>query len=1092
MTTTCSACKAENRQARRFCHACAAALVKPCENCGFENYPEERYCGGCALDLGTVVPHEEPATEPIHAAPPSSAERRQVTVLFCDMVGSTALSTELDPEDLRDLLTRFQGACAAEVTRCGGFIARYMGDGMLVYFGYPRAYEDGAMRAVRSGLAIVQAVAALGARPVQPSVRVGIATGSVVVGDIIGEGQSEERAVVGETPNLAARLQALAEEGTVVISERTRRLVANDFELQDLGTHELKGLPEPIRAWRAMGTARRVDPISPASSAERLPMYGRDTELSLLKHRFAEARDGRGGVVILSGVAGSGKSHLVDALTSSVLGSVSSSALLVRHACLSHHDTTTLFPVVEQITRACGIELSDPRAVRLEKVRSFVERWSDAVEEDEAATHMILSLDDDEATSPEDRRRAMLRSIWRRLLRPRGGLVLAVFEDVQWADPTTLELIEGLIEQSTSHATMLLLTHRQDFEPPWRSTAGVTSLSLGRLEEQAARRLVQSVAGSTAMDPLVVDTIAERADGVPGFVVELTRAVVASGGGSTADPEDRLRVPETLHDSLAAQLDDLGAARALAQTAAVIGRSFSRALLARISGMGDKTLDAHLETLVSAGFFLKANDATDSHYAFRHALLCDLAYERLLKSDRRRLHGCIATALLEELPDAADADPVSTARHLVRAGRPHEAAEWWSKAGARAASQGAFPEAVAHLRCAVAVLEPAIDRSDPKDCVKLADLEIDLTQKLRVLAEAREAFERLDRAEALVTPHQALETLSHISFARGNLHFNEGDAEACSAAHQRALELAEQSGSVLAQVRALGGLADARLLVGDRKGGVELGERCVNLALEHGFETIAAANAAATAFGHFWAMDSKAASRMIDIAERLGKKHRMLRVLLIALNVKAMLAAERNDPDEGDRVLADRDEWLGPEMSFGRMWFTGYRQFRVRGKWKEGHEYVEQRLAETADARGWNRSWQGLEHLSLLAEAGDSFESDLAECYEAVAKLPRNLTDFAAMGILEALIHRRAWSELADAIERFADKGVNDRVPRVALWLNAARAALAYGRDPENAGNRAEVERLIELARGFDAASVELTLRELTEQMQPESRASAE
>lgn len=1024
----CPSCRALNRPERRYCHACAAPLsVAACTRCGFENHPGERFCGGCAAEVAAAAPR---ATE---------AERRQVTVLFCDMVGSTALSATLDAEDLRDLITRFQGTCASEVARFGGYVARYMGDGLLVYFGYPTALEDGAGRAVRAGLALVDAVARLDG---DVQVRVGIATGRVVVGDLIGEGASAERAMVGETPNLAARLQALARPGTVVIAPATRRLVADAIEVEDLGEHVLKGFPEPVRAWRAVGVARA------RRSRVVTPLVGRAVELAVLRERWSAAVRGPGAVVAVVGDAGAGKTRLVDELAREV-------PEVVRFSCTSHQTTTALHPVADQLARAAGIELADAAELRAAKLRALVEGWSTEVDRDVEALSAVLgtggSLD---GLDPEGRRRAMLDATARYLrVRPR----LVVFEDVQWADPTTLALLGSLVAAAPGGPGLLLLTWRSDFVPPWRGPSEVTRLALGQLGPLEARQLVRDVADG-AIDPATVDAILARADGVPGFLVEVTRAVGWDGG----------LVPETLHDSLAAQLDRLGAVRALAQAAAVVGRDVPRELLARIAP-SDRDLGADLDALVEAGVLVPPRDPSAPH-AFRHALMRDVAYTSLLNRERRRLHDRIASALIDELPVAAEADPVATARHLTKAERAREASAWWARAARAAGRHASFAEAASHLGCAADLLASVADPGDAAACRTVAELRVELALSLRVVGRVDEAFAALDAAEAALGEHDEPEARSHLWFARGNLYFNSADVSACEAAHGRALELARRSGSALAEVRALGGLADAKLLGGRRVEGARAAAQCVEVALAHGFRPIAAANAGGAAFGFLLAMQLEEAARMAELAIEIGTAERLPRAVMVGCNALALARVELGELDAAERALELRDRTIPDDHATRLLVMVDHRVLRLRGEDAEARARAETALRDSGVREGWGVVMRAL----LVAELdGDARLAALDDVTESLARAAPHHVDWAVLSLIDGLMARAAWDALERVLARFSHLAEpRDRAPLITLWVDAGRAALGRARAPGDPTAEAEVARCAALAREQRAGSV--------------------
>jgi class 3 adenylate cyclase/tetratricopeptide (TPR) repeat protein/ABC-type lipoprotein export system ATPase subunit len=1059
----CPSCQTDNRSERRFCGACGEKLAPSlCPACAFANFPGESFCGGCGIAVAGAL-----AVAPARAAvAPASAEaeRRQMSVMFCDLVGSTKLSAELDPEDLRDLIVGFQGACAAQIARFDGFIARYMGDGMLVYFGYPRAREDNSERAVRAGLAIIDAVAKLSDQPVDVAVRVGIATGRVVVGDIIGDGASEERAVVGETPNLAARLQGLAAPNTLVISDRTRRLVGQLFDVEDLGQHELKGFSDPIQAWRAVGegSERRFD--AHWASAE-VPLVGREFELALLQDRWAAVTRGEGRVVSLVGDAGSGKSRLVSAFIDQVNGSRSESEKgAVRYQCVRHQQTTALYPVTDLISRSVQLDLQDSAEERVRKLSQWVARWSSDPARDTASLSTLLGLESAtaEQQTPEDRRSEMLAALWRGFLsRMDSEPIVLVFEDVQWADPTTLEFIGGLLERSPGSALMIVVTHRPDFELPWKHGA-MTSLPMGKLSPDESEALVAHLAADQELPDAVVSTILERADGVPAFLTELTRAVTGAIAADPDAPLGRVVVPETLHDSLAAQLDRLQGGREIAQMAATIGREFSLNLLSRVYDGSAADLGAGLDELVGSGLVLAPGAGSNGQYAFRHALLCEVAYESLLKSAQRKLHDRIATTLMEQLPEAANADPAGLARHLTEAERSREASAWWKTTAQRAAAGGAFVEAADHLRSSLRCLEAVANRDDVDDAQAVAELRVELASKLRLIGGGAEAFELLDEAEALAARHDLAATLSHVHFTRGNLHFREGDATKCAASHERAIAEARRSGSKLAEVRALGGLADATMMRGQTREAGELANDCVNLAVEHGFLDIASANAPVVGFARFWSNELKEAGAAVDRALALAKQASDVRATGAALNLRVLLDLEAGDPEKALRTLGQlRETAAGHPFAVLFLDLGTASAALLAGDSDESRALVA-KLLEGAPPGSYTRV-QGL-GLALRVCEDAELDSALDELLSVLGGSAWQADLVAVVDIARALVERRQWGRLANIVERLSEPVANADSPRAQLWLDVAHAALAFS-TVDDATTRGRLEELAASAR---------------------------
>ncbi len=532
---------------------------------------------------------------------PAEAERRQLTVMFCDLVGSTALSAQLDPEDLREVIAAYHRAVAEIVTRSNGFVSRYMGDGVLVYFGFPQAHEDDAEQAVRAGLGAIDAVSRLEVKSVKLQARVGIATGLVIVGDLIGHGAAQEQTVVGETPNLAARLQALAEPETVVIAAGTRRLIGNLFEYRDLGTVEVKGIAAPVPAWQVLRPSAVASRFEALHGSALAPLIGRDEEIDLLLRRWARAKVGDGQVVLISGEAGIGKSRITAELEERLHVEPH---LRLRYFCSPYHQDSALFPFIDQLGRASGFASDDPPAVKLDKLEALLARAA-PLDDDVAFLADLLSLPLSERhplpdLSPQRKKERTLEALIRQLegLACRQPIVM-VFEDAHWMDPTSRELLDLTVERVRSLPVLLVVTFRSELQPLWIGQPQVTMLALDRLDLRDRKVLVEQIAGGKPLPDEVVDQIADHTDGVPLFVEELTKSILESGVLREEGHRyvlDRalppLAIPTTLQDSLMARLDRLASVRLVAQMGAAIGREFSYALLRAVSRLADRELEA--------------------------------------------------------------------------------------------------------------------------------------------------------------------------------------------------------------------------------------------------------------------------------------------------------------------------------------------------------------------------------------------------------------------------------------------------------------------------------------------------------------------
>ena len=697
----------------------------------------------------------------------SGAERRQLTVMFCDLVGSTALSARLDPEDLREVIGAYHAAAAGAIGRFSGFVAKYMGDGVLAYFGYPQAHEDDAERAVRAGLSVVEAVRRLQI-PEPLQVRIGLATGLAVVGDLIGSGAAQEQAVIGETPNLAARLQGLAKPEAIVIAESTRRLVGNLFDYQSLGEVEVKGLPAPVPAYRVLGESRVGSRFEALRSGES-PLVGRDEELELLQRRWAHAKAGTGRVVLISAEPGIGKSRLAEAFRES-LGDEPHTRL--RYFCSPHHQDSALYPFIGQLERAAGFEREDTPSARLNKLEVLVAASAPA--DDVSLLAEMLSVPFESRypaldLTPQRKKERTFQA----LLRQFAGLAkrlpaLMIFEDLHWADPTSCELLDLAVEQIERLPVLLIATFRPEYQPPWTGEPHVTTLSLRRLGRHESDELVRGIIGNTAALPSeVMAEIVERTDGVPLFLEELTKAVVENAVIGSV-PATSLAVPATLHASLMARLDRLGsAAKEVAQIGAGIGREFSYELLAAVALRTEPELQDALGRLLNAGLVFQRGMPPQTTLLFKHALVQDTAYSTLLRGPRQALHASIARVLEEQFPSVAEAQPQILAHHFSEAGVLERAVAYWCRAGRQSAAKSAHIEAMAQLRRGLRLIADLPDTHERKQ----QELELQVTLADTLGASKGRAHpdvaEVLGRARGLVLETGPAGTVRHFSVLYG-------------------------------------------------------------------------------------------------------------------------------------------------------------------------------------------------------------------------------------------------------------------------------------------------------------------------------------
>jgi class 3 adenylate cyclase/predicted ATPase len=654
----------------------------------------------------SATPQFAAAPEP---KPRDEAERRQVTVMFSDLVGSTALSARMDPEDLREVISAYQKCVAETVHRFDGFVARYMGDGVLVHFGYPRAHEDDAERAVRAGLELITAVTALKSRA-SLRTRVGIATGLVVVGDLIGSGYSQERSIVGKTPNLAARLQGIAEPNMVVICDSTRRLLGNLFELEDLGPRDLKGIVGPARAWAALRASTVASRFEALHATGLTALIGRDEEFELLLRRWLRAKSGEGLVVLLSGEAGIGKSRLTAALLESL---ATERHARLRYFCSPQHTDSAFYPIIGQMERAAGLLHDDAPQARLDKLDAVLAQTSTSIE-DAALFAEMLSLPNDgrypalELTPEQRRQRTLDALIFQMQALTRSSPVLVIFEDAHWTDPTSLEALGRTVDRIATLRVLLIVTFRPEFDPPWIGRPHVTALTINRLAQREVGAMIDCLVGNKVLPASIRQDIIERTDGIPLFVEEITKDVLEAGSESAAEltvaavPFPALAVPASLHASLMARLDRLGAAKEVAQIGAAIGREFSHALLAAVVRQSEAELGSAIDPLIAAGLLFQQGVPPHATYLFKHALVQDAAYGTLLREPRRALHARIAETLESQFAEIAERQPELLARHCTEAGLIEKAAGLWGKAGKRSLERSALVEAAEQLTRALA------------------------------------------------------------------------------------------------------------------------------------------------------------------------------------------------------------------------------------------------------------------------------------------------------------------------------------------------------------------------------------------------------
>jgi class 3 adenylate cyclase len=643
---------------------------------------------GSSLDRSPEIPATETAAR--------EAERRQVTVMFCDLVGSTELANAVDPEEMGLLIRRFQEASATAIARFDGFVAKFMGDAVLAYFGYPRAHEDAVGQSVRAARAIIESTAQTSRPDGRPlEVRAGIATGLVVIGDLVGVGAAREHAIVGETPNLAARLQALADPGAILVSETTHQLLGRQFESHSRGDHTLKGFAKPVQVWQVGREAALESRFAASASRGPSPLIGRFDELGLLFDRWQLTRQGTGQAVLIQGEAGMGKSRIVDALSRRI-GDEPHVRVICQ--CSPYHSNTALYPIMRHLELAAGFAPEDSAACKLEKLEVLLAATDTNTAVTTSLMAELLSVPIDGRYAPLElppaqRKAAIIAALIDQLTRLADQRpVLFVLEDAHWIDPTTQELITRLLGGIAKTRILGLVTARPEYLPPKIGGQPMASCTLSRLTREQCADLAAGTATGRTLEPGLIDEIVAKADGIPLFIEELTKAVAESASS------DRPVVPATLQDSLMARLDRLGPAKEIAQIAAVIGQQFPRSLLDTVAVERTADVETGLSRLVDAGMLVAQSRATGPGYRFSHALMRDIAYENLLRSRRRQIHERIGRALVERFPDTAEMEPEVVAHHFSNAQLPDLACTYHEHAGERAAARSAFAEAAAHFR----------------------------------------------------------------------------------------------------------------------------------------------------------------------------------------------------------------------------------------------------------------------------------------------------------------------------------------------------------------------------------------------------------
>jgi class 3 adenylate cyclase/tetratricopeptide (TPR) repeat protein len=762
----CHQCQHENREGANFCEACGSSLTLHCPSCDYTARPGATFCDHCGARLSSTTP-TSPETSPITQNDPSAtepsapeAERRQLTVMFCDLVDSTRLAGLHDPEELREIVRAYQERAAGVIQQYEGHVAQYLGDGLLVYFGWPRAHEDDAHRAVYAGLGIVEVVIDLNKTleatyGVQLAVRLGIHTGPVVVGEM-GGGDRHENLALGETPNIAARLQGVAQPGTVVISDDTRRLVSGAFNYDDLGVPDLKGVSQSSPVFRVRGVSDAASRFE-ATSKTLTPIVGREVEVDLLMRCWEQALDGEVKVVLLNGPPGIGKSRLLQTLSSRL---ADTPHVCLRYQCSPYHTNSAFYPIATQVMREMKLPADAASDAKLDRLEALVTQVGLPIEEAVPLFAAMLSIPAADrypalTLNPQRQKDRTLELFAEGLVSlARQEPVLFCFEDVHWSDPTSLEALGLVIEQVQDARVLVVLTYRPEFEPAWGDHRHVTTYTLSHLSRRQTIALVNNLTGGKALPDEVLDQIVDKTDGIPLFVEELTKTILESewlmDAGERYEPTSplpALAIPATLQDSLMARLDRLSEVKDVVQLGATIGREFSFGLLRAVSPLSDPALQDALGQLIDADLISQRGLATESTYSFKHVLILDAAYASMLRSTRQQRHREIAEVLEGQFSEVVGNQPELLAHHYTEAGLHEPAVDYWRQAGQRACEHFANQEAVVNFERALTALAHLPEQHNTLELG--CDLRLELRNALLTLGEFDRLHDILREAETL-------------------------------------------------------------------------------------------------------------------------------------------------------------------------------------------------------------------------------------------------------------------------------------------------------------------------------------------------------
>ena len=724
----CPGCQFENPAGMKFCGNCGNKLNIVCRECHFENPPGFKFCGNCGNSLASKVVGTSSVTPPTkqHVQEREKGERRHLTVMFCDVVGSTELSHMLDPEDLKTIIKEYQSVCARVIGRFDGHVAQYLGDGIMAYFGYPTAHENDAHRAVSSALGILEAIGKFNQQIQEQfnlsiQVRVGIHTGHVVISQM-GGGSSAQDLALGRTPNIAARLEGVAKANNVVISSATYDLISKYFNVDDLGLHELKGVADPVRIYSVVSANVAKYRYAQLIQADHKPLVGRDDEVLQLQALWDLAGEGEAQVVTLHGEPGLGKSSLVDAAMR--ISTEDADAWMMYHQCSEYHSNSAFYPVAQAILNgALQVTPSDSIEEKISRLEGFLLQIGYDLEEMMPLFAQIMALPlsgtiyRPSQYSPEQQRQKLVDAVlYNFLSRSHSNRLLVIFEDLQWIDPATLEIINRTIQECKGHNLLLVLTYRPEFKPGWGNAPNVTDIALRHLRRNSADELISRIAGEKKLPKELVEEIISKTDGIPLFVEELTKTILNSTLVIEKEdhyvldkPLSQISIPSTLHDSLEARLDRMSHTKEVAQFGAAIGREFDYRLVVDASVMNEEGIRGCLAELVDAELLTQRGMPPEASYQFRHALIMDAAYASLLKSNRVIIHGRIARAMERNERYTEDA-PEAVAYQFQHAQDFEKAVMFWTKAARKARVHQSYEEALIFMDKGLRLLDQ-VERS---------------------------------------------------------------------------------------------------------------------------------------------------------------------------------------------------------------------------------------------------------------------------------------------------------------------------------------------------------------------------------------------